>query len=436
MNAADDEMLGLAMHKRLTSLYPICRSITGDGVRQTLAELQTTLPLVIQEVPSGTQVFDWTVPNEWNIRDAWIRNSAGQRVVDFQHSNLHVVSYSPPIHARMTLAELKSHLHTLPDRPDAIPNRTSYYKQEWGFCLSHNALKALEEDDYEVFIDSTLAPGSLTYGELLLPGETNDEVLFSSHVCHPSLANDNLSGIVVAAALAAEIATRTNHRFSYRFLFIPATIGTITWLARNELRVDRIKHGLVVSGVGDAGAITYKRSRQSCAEIDRAVAFVLASSGVPHAIQEFSPYGYDERQYCSPGFNLPVGRFSRTPYGSYPEYHTSNDNPDFVKAESLAESLGLLRKIVDVLEGNRAYLNTLPKCEPQLGKRGLYNELSENGETICMLWILNYSDGKSTLLDIAERASIPFEQVRKVASILESHGLLTKLPKCFVTAKN
>ena len=428
MNAADHETLGLAMHKRLTSLYPICRSITGDGVRQTLAELQTTMPLVIHEVPSGTRVFDWTVPNEWNIRDAWIQNSAGQRVVDFQRSNLHVVSYSPPVHATMPLAELKSHLHTLPDRPDAIPNLTSYYKQEWGFCLSHNALNALEDGDYEVFIDSTLAPGSLTYGELFLPGETSDEVLFSAHVCHPSLANDNLSGIVVAAALAAEIAARTNLRYGYRFLFVPATIGVITWLARNESRIDRIKHGLVVSGVGDSGAITYKRSRQSCAEIDRAVAFVLASSGVPHAIQEFSPYGYDERQYCSPGFNLPLGRFSRTPYGSYPEYHTSNDNPDFVKAESLAESLRLLSKIVDVLEGNKTYRNTQPKCEPQLGKRGLYNELSETGETICMLWILNYSDGKSTLLDIAERASIPFEQVLKVASILESHGLLTKLP--------
>jgi len=418
------EEIGQAMHARLTSLYPICRSITGDGVRQTLAELQTTIPLVLQEVKSGTKVFDWTIPNEWNIRDAWIKNSKGQRVVDFQHSNLHVVSYSTPIYATVPLSELKSHLHSLPDRPNAVPNLTSYYKESWGFCLSHNVLNAMEDGDYEVCIDSTLAPGSLTYGELLVPGESSDEVLFSAHICHPSLANDNLSGIVVAAQLAAEIALRAKLRYSYRFLFVPASVGVITWLARNEMRVDRIKHGLVLSGVGDGGAINYKRSRQGSAEIDRVVEFVLSNSGVPHAIKDFSPLGYDERQYCSPGFNLPVGRFSRSPHGTYPQYHTSDDNPDFVKADSLAESLQMLRKVVDVLEGNRTYLNTQPKCEPQLGKRGLYSELSEAGETAAMLWILNYSDGNNTLMDIARRASIPLERVLKVAGILESHGLI------------
>ena len=412
------------MHARLTSLYPICRSITGDGVRQTLAELQTTLPLVLQEVPSGTKVFDWTVPNEWNIRDAWIKNSKGQRVVDFQQSNLHVVSYSTPIHATMPLSELRSHLHSLPDRPDAVPNLTSYYQESWGFCLSHNRLTALEDEQYEVCIDSTLAPGSLTYGELLVPGESSDEVLFSSHICHPSLANDNLSGIVVAAQLAAEMASRTKLRYSYRFLFVPASVGVITWLALNEMRVDRIRHGLVLSGVGDSGSITYKRSRQGSAEIDRVVAFVLENSGLPHTIQDFSPLGYDERQYCSPGFNLPVGRFSRTPYGTYPQYHTSDDNPDFVKADSLAESLRILRMVVDVLEGSRKVINTQPKCEPQLGKRGLYSQLSKESETTAMLWILNYSDGNNTLMDIARRASIPIERVIKVASILESKGLL------------
>ena len=424
MSSANIEEIGQAMHARLTSLYPICRSITGDGVRQTLAELQTTIPLVLHEVPSGTKVFDWTVPDEWNIRDAWIKNSNGQRVVDFQQSNLHVVSYSTPIHATMPLSELKSHLHSLPDRPDAVPNLTSYYKENWGFCLSHNTLNAMEDGDYEVCIDSTLAPGSLTYGELLVPSESSDEVLISAHICHPSLANDNLSGIVVAAQLAAEMASRTKRRYSYRFLFVPASVGVITWLARNEKRVDRIRHGLVLSGVGDSGAITYKRSRQGGAEIDRVVEFALTNSGVPHAIQDFSPLGYDERQYCSPGFNLPVGRFSRTPYGTYPQYHTSADNPDFVKPDSLAESLRMLRVVVDVLEGNRTYINTQPKCEPQLGKRGLYSELGEAGETTAMLWILNYSDGNNTLMDIARRASIPFERVLKVAGILESHGLL------------
>lgn len=424
MSSAYGQEIGQAMHARLTSLYPICRSITGDGVRQTLAELQTTLPLVLQEVPSGTKVFDWTVPNEWNIRDAWIKNSKGQRVVDFQQSNLHVVSYSTPIHATMPLSELRSHLHSLPDRPDAVPNLTSYYQESWGFCLSHNRLTALEDEQYEVCIDSTLAPGSLTYGELLVPGESSDEVLFSAHICHPSLANDNLSGIVVAAQLAAEMASRTKLRYSYRFLFVPASVGVITWLALNEMRVDRIRHGLVLSGVGDSGSITYKRSRQGSAEIDRVVAFVLENSGLPHTIQDFSPLGYDERQYCSPGFNLPVGRFSRTPYGTYPQYHTSDDNPDFVKADSLAESLRILRMVVDVLEGSRKVINTQPKCEPQLGKRGLYSQLSEESETTAMLWILNYSDGNNTLMDIARRASIPIERVIKVASILESHGLL------------
>ena len=327
----------------------------------------------------------------------------------------------------MPLSELRAHLHSLPDQPNAIPNRTSYYKQDWGFCLSHNALSALKDGDYEVCIDSTLAPGNLTYGEFFLPGELSDEVLISAHVCHPSLANDNLSGIVVAAALAAELAARTQRRYSYRFLFLPATIGAITWLALNEAGTERIKHGLVLSGIGDAGAITYKRSRQAAAAIDRVVAFVLASNGVPHTIQDFSPYGYDERQFCSPGFNLPVGRFSRTPYGTYPQYHTSEDNPSFVKPESLAESLQILLKVVTVLEGNKLYLNTNPKCEPQLGNRELYKELSNNGETMAMLWVLNLSDGGHALLDIAERASMPFERILSVATILETHGLLSKL---------
>ncbi len=428
MSATAQEAIGLAMHARLVSLYPICRSITGNGVRKTLAELNTTIPLEIHEVPSGTQVFDWTVPNEWNIQDAWIQNAAGQRVVDFKQTNLHVVSYSIPIHRTMPLSELRTHLHSLQEQPDAIPYRTSYYNEDWGFCVSHNTLNALTDGDYEVCIESTLAPGSLTYGEFILPGELSEEVLFSAHVCHPSLANDNLSGVVVAAALAAELAARKHLRYSYRFLFIPATIGAVTWLARNEAGTKRIKHGLVLSGIGDAGAITYKRSRQAKADIDRVVAFVLKCNGIPHAIQDFSPYGYDERQFCSPGFNLPVGRFSRTNYGTYPQYHTSQDNPCFIKPESLAESLRILLQIVAVLESDRIYVNTNPKCEPQLGNRGLYKELNNSGETMAMLWVLNLSDGENTLLDIAERASMPFERILSVATILESNGLLCRMP--------
>jgi aminopeptidase-like protein len=415
---------GQSMHERLFALFPICRSITGNGVRATLAELQTTIPLSIHEVPSGTQVFDWKVPNEWNISDAWIKNTAGERVVDFKRNNLHVVNYSTPILATMSLAELRGHLHTLPSQPDVIPYRTSYYKEDWGFCLSQRAMDALPYGQYEVCINSTLAPGSLTFGELFLPGTSSDEVLFSTHVCHPSLANDNLSGVVVAAALAAELRLRGKLRYCYRFLFIPGTIGAITWLARNVDTAHRIQHGLILSGVGDSGPFTYKKSRQGNARIDRVVPRVLEGERIQHSVQEFSPYGYDERQFCSAGFNLPMGCFSRTPYGKYPEYHTSNDHPAFVKPESLAESLRALLCIVDQLESEQTFVNTKPKCEPQLGRRGLYGELNSDGETMAMLWLLNMSDGTNSLHDIAERATIPIERLVRVAKTLESHGLL------------
>jgi len=421
-----DTSIGLALHAQLKSLYPICRSITGDGVRKTLAQLQSEIPVDVHEVPSGTQVFDWTVPREWNIRDAWIESSDGLRVLDFQNHNLHVMSYSVPIRETLSLEELLAHVHSLPDRPDAIPYKTSYYKETWGFCMSHRARQALKEDRYQVCIDSALTQGSLTYGEYLIPGATRDEVLVSSHICHPSLANDNLSGIVVAVALAKTLASRSNLRYSYRFLFIPGTIGAITWLARNEELVSRIQHGLVLSGVGDAGAMTYKRSRRGTAVVDRAVEHVLKTSRLPYSIADFTPYGYDERQFCSPGFNLPVGCFCRSPYGTYPEYHTSDDNPEFVKAESLSESLATLVRVIDVLEGNSTYLNTNPKCEPQLGSRGLYKELGEESDTMAMLWALNFSDGDRSLLDIAERSDLPFERLLRVCRMLESHGLLRK----------
>ena len=427
MNMKEERRIGQLMHDRLTSLYPICRSITGNGVRETLSQLQSLLPLQINEVPSGTQVFDWVVPNEWNIRDAWIKNADGVRVLDFKQHSLHVMSYSTPIHKTMPLEHLKKQITSLPDQPDAIPYKTSYYKEDWGFCMRHRDLLELENGDYEVCIDSSLEPGSLTYGEFYLPGQSTDEVLFSAHICHPSLANDNLSGVVVGATLASILAVRPQLRYSYRFVFIPGTIGAITWLSRNEERTRCIQHGLVLSGLGDAGSITYKQSRQGNAMIDRAVSHVLSCSGDPFAIQHFSPYGYDERQYCSPGFNLPIGCFSRSPYGTYPEYHTSNDNPSFVRPESLEGSLTTILEIVEVLEGDCIYLNTQPKCEPQLGRRGLYRELSSNGETMAMLWVLNLADGKATLLEMAERASIPFAKMLGVARILESHGLLRRV---------
>jgi aminopeptidase-like protein len=426
MSGADLEA-GRAMHALIEELYPICRSITGDGIRQTLARLRQEIPLEIHEVPSGTRVFDWTVPNEWNIRDAYIKDEHGNRVVDFRRCNLHVVSYSVPVRARLTLEELRPRLHSLPDRPDWIPYRTTYYKEDWGFCLSHRQLEALEDGEYEVCIDSTLAPGSLTYGEYIIRGRTDGEVLISCHCCHPSLANDNLSGIAVAVALARSLTGRSL-RYTYRFLFIPGTIGSITWLALNEPVTARIQHGLVLTCVGDRGHPTYKRSRRGNALIDRAVEHVLRHSGGDYAIQDFVPYGYDERQYCSPGFDLPVGCLMRTPNGRFPEYHTSADNLEFVDPSALADTLQKCQAVVEVLEHDAVYENLNPKCEPQLGRRGLYSGVTGRtelpGYELALLWVLNFSDGHHSLLDIAERADIPFATVRRAAEDLVRVGLL------------
>lgn len=421
--------LGEAMYGLVSELYPICRSITGEGVRRTLARVRDHIPLEVREVPSGTQVFDWTVPEEWNIRDAYIKNEAGERVVDFRASNLHVVSYSEPVHRKMSLAELRPRIITLPDQPERVPYRTSYYNRTWGFCLSQRQLDALPDGQYEVCIDADFTQGHLTYGEYVVPGASSDEILISCHVCHPSLANDNLSGIALAAFLARQLAA-TQHRFTYRFLFIPGTIGSITWLAHNEGKVDRIRHGLVLSCVGDGGGPTYKRSRRGNAVVDRAVEHVLKHCGRPAVIEDFSPYGYDERQYCSPAFNLPVGLFERSQYGKFPEYHNSADNLEFVRAEYLEESYRMVAGVLEILENDAAFLNTLPKCEPQLGKRGLYSAIGGDKDAarkqMAMLWILNQSDGMHSLLDIAERAGIPFATLLDTAALLERNGLLRR----------
>lgn len=418
---------GAAMLQLVRELYPICRSITGDGVRQTLARLGREIPMEVHEVPSGTPVLDWDVPREWNIRDAWIKNAAGERVVDFQMHNLHVVNYSVPIRARVPLQELRRHLHTLPDRPDWIPYRTSYYTEDWGFCVTHRQYEALTEADYDVCIDSELGDGSLTYGECLLPGRTDAEVLVSAHVCHPSLANDNLSGIAVATELARYLAPK-RLRYSYRFLFAPGTIGAITWLAQHEQHTSTIAHGLVLAGVGGPGGLTYKRSRRGDAVIDRAMAHVLRQAGRPHAIEDFSPYGHDERQYCSPGFDLPVGCLMRAPWGTYPEYHTSADSIDFLSEASLEGSLATCIALVDVIEGNAVYVNQKPKGEVQLGRHGLYGGMGGSVEAadaqLAMLWVLNLSDGRHTLLDIAERAQMPFASVRRAADRLHTARLV------------
>jgi aminopeptidase-like protein len=418
---------GQDLFAMVAELYPICRSITGDGVRATLGVVGRQLDLEIHEVPTGTQVLDWTVPREWNVRGAWVAGPDGKRVIDFADSNLHLMSYSVPVRATMPLQELRRHLFTLPEQPDWVPYRTSYYAERWGFCASQRLADSLPDGDYEVCVDTTLADGHLTYGEHLVQGQTDEEVLVSCHVCHPSLANDNCSGIAVATRLATMLAG-ARPRYSYRFLFAPGTIGSITWLARNEDRLDRIRHGLVLACVGDPGGFTYKRSRRGDAGIDRAVAHVLERSGRAHRITDFSPYGYDERQYCSPGFDLPVGCLSRSSYASYPEYHTSADDLDLVRPEHLQDSLETCWEIVQVLEQNRRYLNLSPKGEPQLGKRGLYGSIGGRSDAqerqMAMLWVLNLSDGGHSLLDVAERAGLPFALVAEAADALEEAGLL------------
>lgn len=425
--------IGQELHQFVVNLYPICRSITGDGIRQTLQMIAERIPLQIHEVASGTQVFDWTVPKEWNIRDAYIKGPDGNRIVDFKKHSLHVLNYSTPIHATMPLKELKPHLHSLPDRPDWIPYRTSYYKEDWGFCLSHNQLVDLPDGDYEVVIDSTLADGSLTYGEYFVPGRSSEEILISCHACHPSLANDNLSGITVATALAGFLSERSaDLHYSYRFLFVPGTIGAITWLARNPVAAAHIRHGLVLTCIGDKAPFHYKKSRRGDAEIDRTVAHVLSHLTEAPEILEFSPYGYDERQYCSPGFNLAVGCLMRSVWGTFPEYHTSADNLNFIEPRRLAESLHVCAAVMEVLENNKRYRNLNPFCEPQLGRRGLYR--STGGDSIAeeinaRLWVLNLSDGEHSLLDIAERSHLPFSAIHGATQLLHENGLLELVPE-------
>ena len=421
---------GRAMHEFVAELYPICRSITGHGVRQTLARIGQRIPLQIHEVASGTEVFDWTVPREWNVRDAWIANSRGERIIEFRNSNLHVLGYSVPIEGRFRLEELKDHLFTDPAHPDWIPFRYSYYTENWGFCLSYRQFLELEDDEYEVMIDSSLEDGSLTYGECYLPGETSDEVLFSVHVCHPSMCNDNLSGIAVATFLSRYLCN-VDRRLSYRFLFVPTTIGSITWLALNENNVDRIKHGLVLACVGDNGGFTYRRTRRGDNAIDRAMAQALQHCGEPNSVEDFAAFGYDERQYGSPGFGLPVGCLMRSAHGEFAQYHSSGDDLEFVRPERLEGTLSLCRAVVQILEQDGRYLNLQPKCEPQMGRRGIYRKIGGGmlkREALSLFWVLSFSTGEHTLLDIAERARIPFASVRKAADLLTENGLLAPLP--------
>ena len=422
---------GAELHGLAARLYPIPRSITGDGVRRTLDLLSEWVPLARVEVPSGTPVLDWTVPREWRLRAAYLVAPDGRRFADVAVHNLHLLNYSAPFRGRLSLAELKPHLFSLPDRPELIPYRTSYYRETWGFCLPHRELEALPEGEYEVVVDTELFDGSLSYGELALAGDSEREMLLATHTCHPSLANDNLSGLVVLAALARELAARPRRRLSYRFLFAPGTIGAITWLAKNEAKTPKIAHGLVAAGLGDGGAFHYKRSRRGDAAIDRAVPHALAALGEPVEIEDFVPFGYDERQYNSPGFALPVGSLTRTPWGRYPEYHTSADDLDFIRPAQLERSLAVYRAVVDLLDGNATYRNRSPKGEPMLGRRGLYRPIGgDDGgreRELALLWVLNLSDGVHDLLAVAERSRLPFARVREAADRLLEADLLVEV---------
>ncbi|MBK5222594.1 MAG: DUF4910 domain-containing protein [Acidimicrobiia bacterium] len=411
-------------------LYPICRSITGEGVRATLSIIGEHLPVVVSEVASGTPVLDWVVPPEWNIRDAYIADASGRRVVDFNASNLHIVSYSVPVHARMTLDQLRPHLHTLPDHPDWVPYRTSYYDESWGFCLSQNQLDALVDGIFEVRIDSTLAPGSLTYGEVVVPGRSDREILVSAHICHPSLCDDNLSGVAVAVSLAAALLAGAPPRHTFRFLFAPGTIGSITWLERNRERLPRIDAGLTLTCLGDDHRFTYKRTHSGDDAIDRCAAVALAESGYPYQLIDYFPYGYDERQYNSPGFRLPVGSLMRGRHGAFDEYHTSADDLGFVSAERIAESVAVLQRVLDIADRERTMLNLVPFGEPQLGRRGLYRAVGGTDiadAQMAMLWVLHLSDGDHSLLDIADRSGLSFDSIEATAELLEQNALVRQV---------
>lgn len=418
--------VGQQLHALASQLYPICRSITGNGVRQTLDLIARRIELQRREVASGTKVFDWEVPLEWNIDDAYLLGPDGERVVDFRAHNLHIVSYSEPVRRTLTLEEIAPHLYSLPSRPDWIPYRTSYYRRHWGFCMRDRVLQLLRPGRYQVRVDSSLAAGSLTYAECVLPGKSKEEILFFTHICHPSLANDNTSGMAIATFLASWIATQPR-RYSYRFVFAPGTIGSLCWLSRNQQRLKFVRHGLVLGLLGDSGALTYKRSRRGNCEIDQLLSYLVASVDPPGRVIDFEPYGYDERQLCSPGFNLPVGRLTRSVNDGYPEYHSSADDLALISPGQLERGLEVCQRAVEILESNRRYINRSPKGEPRLGKRGLYGAMggrSPADRERAMLWILNQSDGGASLLDIAQRSGLSYAAIQTAAEELSNAGLL------------
>ncbi|HVJ53586.1 MAG TPA: DUF4910 domain-containing protein [Aliidongia sp.] len=425
--------IGAEMHRWARDLFPVCRSLTGDGVRRTLAYLKALLPaLQIHEVPSGTKAFDWTVPDEWNIRAAYIENEAGERIVDFADNNLHVLGYSEPVDLWLDRAELDRHLHSLPGQPDLIPYVTSYYKRRWGFCLPDRLRQSLPEGRYHVVVDATLAPGALSYGELLLPGRESGEVLISTYVCHPSMANNELAGPVVTAALARWLMAMPERRLSYRIVFVPETLGSIVYLSRHlpALR-ERVRAGFVVTCVGDERGYSLLESRLGGTLADRVAHHVLRHIDPAYRAYSFLERGSDERQYCSPGVDLPVASIMRSKYGTYPEYHTSADDLSLITADGLGGSLEAYRRAMLILEHDARYRVTVP-CEPQLGTRGLYPMLSAagstNGKVRDMMNVLAYCDGDHDLIGLAERVGLSALAVIEILQPLLGQGLVERLP--------
>lgn len=412
-------------------LWPITRSLTGDGNRESLKILSELIDLKITEVPSGTQCFDWNVPPEWNIKEAWIKDSKGNKIVDFSENNLHILGYSEPFQGKLSFGELKSHLYTLPDQPDLIPYLTSYYKRRWGFCLTHNQFLQLDQNEtYEVFINSSLDDnGSMTIGEAVIKGKSDKEIMFSTYICHPSLASNELSGPLVSAFIYSKLKEQKELKYTYRFIFVPETIGSIYSLSvKGEHWKKHLKAGFVITCIGDDGKFTYKRSRIGNSLPDRAVEMILNQTETEFNIVDFFPSGSDERQYCSPGFNLPVGSLMRSMYGKYPEYHTSADNKDYVSFEAMEKSVQKYLDVIELLEKNEKYINKMPYCEPQLGKRGLYPTLGSQKGTEdfvkAMMWILNLADGTNDLITISGKSKIPVKDLFPVVDKLIANGIL------------
>lgn len=421
---------GQRMYGWAADLFPICRSLTGPGVRQTLAYLKTLLPdLALCSAPSGTRAFDWTVPDEWSINDAYVADETGRRVIDFQQSNLHVVGYSEPVDCWLGLDALQARLHSLPHRPDAIPYRTSYYTRDWGFCLTETQRRALAPGRYHAVIDSRLAPGRMDWGELVLPGRETAEVLLSTYICHPSMANNELSGPVVAAALAQRLGERPDRRYTIRILFLPETIGAILYLSRNlEAMKRETVAGFVLTCMGDERAYSFVESRLGDTLADRAALHVLSRHHPEFLRYSYLERGSDERQYCSPGVDLPVASVMRSKYHVYPEYHTSQDDMSLISPAGLEGSLETMTRILDAIEANRVYRTAVP-CEPQLGRRGLYPALGTPDTpriTATMRNLIAYADGAHDLLAIAERIGADILECANLAESLVEAGVLER----------